>query len=293
MLQRQRTTLALLQEAGQALSATQLFKLVFLLAEETSLGRDGAFYDFLPYKFGPYSFALYRELEALVSQGYMNEQHSGSTNTYSITSLGTREQNAVGSDARRSVRFICEKYGKLGIKQLLRSVYAQYPWYSTRSELDNLVPLDVPKPSIAPPAVYTMGYEERSVDGFFDKLLRVGIRVILDVRANPISRKYGFAKKSLGAISGKVGLAYEHWPQFGIPSEKRRGVETPAEFKQLFGYYDRVVLPNERDDVKRMADQIMQAPSVLVCMERQAHDCHRSRLARVLSAASGLSVVNL
>ncbi len=176
MLQRQRTTLALLQEAGQALSATQLFKLVFLLAEETSLGRDGAFYDFLPYKFGPYSFALYRELEALVSQGYMNEQHSGSTNTYSITSLGTREQNAVGSDARRSVRFICEKYGKLGIKQLLRSVYAQYPWYSTRSELDNLVPLDVPKPSIAPPAVYTMGYEERSVDGFFDKLLRVGIQ---------------------------------------------------------------------------------------------------------------------
>ena len=93
--------------------------------------------------------------------------------------------------------------------------------------------------------------------------------------------------------SGKVGLAYEHWPQFGIPSEKRRGVETPAEFKQLFGYYDRVVLPNERDDVKRMADQIMQAPSVLVCMERQAHDCHRSRLARVLSAASGLSVVDL
>jgi hypothetical protein len=293
MLRRQRTTLALLQEAGQTLSATQLFKLVFLLAEETSLGRGEAFYEFLPHKYGPYSFALNRELEALVSQGYIKEQHSGSTIAYAITPLGTREQRSVESDATRAVRFVYEKYGKLGIQPLLRDVYSRYPWFSTRSELENLIPKDVPKRSVAPPAVYTIGYEERSVDGFFNKLLRVGIRVILDVRANPISRKYGFAKKSLGAISGKLGLIYEHWPQLGISSEKRQGVQTPAEFKQLFGYYDRVILPEVNDDVTRMAEQIKQAPSVLVCMERQAPDCHRSRLAKVLSAASGLSVVDL
>ena len=293
MLRRQRTTLALLQEAGQALSSTQLFKLMFLMAEETFLGKKEAFCDFLPHKFGPYSFALNRELETLVSQGYIVEQHAGSTNIYAIAALGIREQRVMDSDTRRSVRFIYEKYGKLGIQPLLQSVYSRYPWYSTRSELDDLVPHDAPKQTLASPAVYTIGYEDRSVDGFFDKLLRVGIRVILDVRANPVSRKYGFAKKSLGTISNKVGMTYEHWPQLGISSEKRQGVETPAEFRQLFGYYDRVILPKESDDVKRMADQIMQAPSVLVCMERQAHDCHRSRLAKVLSEGSGLSVVDL
>ena len=293
MLRRQRTTLALLQEAGQTLSATQLFKLVFLLAEETSLGRDDAFYEFLPHKYGPYSFALNRELEALVSQGYAEEQHSGTTILYSITPLGTRESSCVEPDKKKAVRFIYKRYGKLGIQPLLRDVYSRYPWFSTRSELENLISQNFPKQIAAPPAVYTIGYEERSVDGFFDRLLRAGIRVILDVRANPISRKYGFAKKSLGAIAGKLGLKYEHWPQLGISSEKRQGVHTPAEFKQLFGYYDRVILPKVSDDVTRMAAQIQQAPSVLVCMERQAPNCHRSRLAKALSAASGLGIVDL
>jgi uncharacterized protein YwgA len=94
MLRRQRTTLALLQEAGQSLSATQLFKLVFLLAEETFLGKEEAFYNFLPYKYGPYSFVLNRELELLVSQGYITEQHSGSTNSYTIALLSGYKLNS-------------------------------------------------------------------------------------------------------------------------------------------------------------------------------------------------------
>lgn len=293
MLRRQRTTLALLHEAKQAVPATQLFKLMFLLAQETFLKRDEAFYEFLPHKCGPYSFALNRELEALVSQCYLQEHHTGSTNTYTVTPLGTKEQRNVDSDTTRAVRLVYGKYGKLGIQPLLRDVYSRYPWFATRSELVHLIPQDVPRRVVAPPAVYTMGYEERSVDGFFDQLLRVGIRVILDVRANPISRKYGFAKKSLGTISGKLGMTYEHWPQLGISSGKRHGVETPSEFKQLFGYYDRVILPKVNADVMRMADHMRQTPSVLVCMERKAHDCHRSRLATILSGASGLSVVDL
>jgi len=267
--------------------------LVFLLAQETFLIEDEAFYEFVPHKFGPYSFALNQELDALVSQGYIRAQHSGSTIAYAIAPLGTREQNSTEPDAARAVRFICEKYGKLGLKPLLSDVYSRYPWFSSRSELEKLIPKDAPRMKVAAPAVYTIGYEARSVDGFFDKLLRVGMRVILDVRANPVSRKFGFAKKSLEAIAGKLGLTYEHWPQLGIPSERRQEAQTPAEFKQLFGYYDRVILPQVGDDVARMAEQIRQAPSVLVCMERQAPDCHRSRLARVLSAASGLKIVDL
>lgn len=293
MLRRQRTTLALLHEARQTLSGTQLFKLMFLLSEETFLGRDGAFYEFLPYKYGPYSFALNRELEALVAYGYVLEQHTGSTTSYAITSLGSKEQRTADSDTTRAVKVVFTKYGKLGVQPLLRNVYSRYPWYSIRGELKNLIPQNAPKQCIAPLAIYTIGYEDRSVDGFFNRLLRVGIHAVLDVRANPISRKYGFAKKSLGIISGKLGLTYEHWPQLGISSEKRRGVATSSEFKQLFGYYDRVILSKRGDDIARLAQQIQQTPSVLVCMEREAHDCHRSRLAKVLSATSGLNVVNL
>lgn len=293
MLRRQRITLALLNQFGKLLPTTPLFKLMFLLSEETFLGRDGAFYEFLPYRYGPYSFALNRELEALVLQGYVEDQKVGRSIGYTITTIGKREVKHVDSDSIKVIAYILKKYGDLGLQPLLRDVYSRYPWYSTRSELQDLIPATATKPAMAELAVYTMGYEDRSVDGFFDRLLRTGIQTILDVRANPISRKYGFAKKSLSLISGRLGLAYEHWPQLGIPSEKRKGVETPAEFQHLFGYYDRVILPKTENDVSLLTKKIKKTPSVLICMEREAQDCHRSRLARAISASSGLKIVNL
>jgi hypothetical protein len=38
----------------------------------------------------------------------------------------------------------------------------------------------------APKAVYTVGYEGKSVDLFFDGLLQSGVLQILDVRVNPM-----------------------------------------------------------------------------------------------------------
>ena len=35
---------------------------MFLLRMETELKQLSSFYDFVPYKYGPYSFALYRDL---------------------------------------------------------------------------------------------------------------------------------------------------------------------------------------------------------------------------------------
>ena len=46
-------------------------KLVFLLRHETCLKDVPSFYDFVPYKFGPFSFTLYRELERLQQNGYV------------------------------------------------------------------------------------------------------------------------------------------------------------------------------------------------------------------------------
>ena len=71
MLRRQRIILKLLSSAASGISATQLQKYVFLLREETFLRNDTTFYEFVPYKFGPYSFAAQREVETLTSYGYI------------------------------------------------------------------------------------------------------------------------------------------------------------------------------------------------------------------------------
>ena len=68
MLVRQKVLLAILPLAKKPVSITVLTSLAFLFRQETDSGRELAFYDFLPYKHGPYSFSLLHELDKL-SQG--------------------------------------------------------------------------------------------------------------------------------------------------------------------------------------------------------------------------------
>jgi len=289
MLRRQRTILSVLAAADNGVSATQLQKYVFLLGNETFLGRDPTFYEFVPYRFGAFSFAAQREIEALAKYGYIES----ATSSLAITALGRAEAKKVDTDTARAVLVVVSKYGKATLQALLKDVYARYPWYAVNSELKDLVPFDAPKSKKAAPAVYTMGYEDRSVDGFLNKLLRAGIKRIVDVRANPVSRKYGFARSSLSALAGKLGLAYSHYPDLGIASIRRRDVETPSEFQRLFGYYEREILSSKADVVKEVAKLIKAAPSVLICMEKEAVDCHRSRLAARLASLTALDIVHL
>ena len=289
MLRRQRTILSILSSADGQLSATQLQKYIFLLREETFLGREATFYEFLPYKFGAYSFTAQREIEALTDYGYIESTTSGVT----ATTLGRNEACQVDGDTLRAVKTILSKYGKLPLRSLLKDVYDRYPRYAYKSELRDLVPTTALKPEAAEIAVYTIGYEESSIDGFLDKLLRSGITRVIDIRANPVSRKYGFARSTLSSMAAKLGLDYCHFPELGISSAKRRETHTPSEFRQLFGYYEREILPAKAEDVQRVAEMMKNAPSVLVCMEREAVDCHRSRLADRIAAVTSLNTVHL
>lgn len=289
MLRRQRTILKLFGTADCPVPATKLQKYAFLLRHETLLGRDSAFYDFLPYKYGPYSFAAQREVEALTAYGYLSIYGSSLT----LTPLGAREAVNVDSDTARAVLTIVSKYGKIGLQPLLKDVYARYPWYARNSELKELVPCGAKEPKNAPVAVYTIGYEGRSVDGFLDKLLHSGIRRIVDVRANPVSMKFGFAKSSLSGLAAKLGIGYVHCPELGIPSIHRKQAQTKTDFLKLFNYYESQILPAQDNDAAKVAELMKAMPSVLLCMEREAVNCHRGRLANRLSVLNNLDVVHL
>lgn len=290
MLRRQRTILKLLATAGTAVPATQIQKCLFLLRKETFLRDDTAFYEFVPYKFGPYSFAVQREIESLAAYGYIELKCS----SFIATPLGKKEANRVDGDTARAVLVIFSRYGRTPLKSLLKDVYARYPWYAVNSGLDGLAPAGTPKkPKPASPDVYTIGYEDRSVDGFLNQLLQAGIQRIIDVRANPVSRKYGFAGSALARLAGKLGIEYAHCPELGIPSEQRKKVRTPSQFRNLFWYYERQILPAQADEVAKAAGLMKAMPSVLVCMEKEAVDCHRSRLAARIASLTGLKVVHL
>lgn len=289
MLRRQRTILKLFNTADCPVPATKLQKYVFLLRHETFIKQDSAFYDFLPYKYGPYSFAAQREVEALTAYGYL----APSGSSLALTARGVREAANIDSDTARAVLTIVSKYGKVGLKQLLKDVYARYPWYARSSDLQELIPSGAKESKKASVAIYTIGYEGRSVDGFLDKLLHSSIRRIVDVRANPVSMKYGFAKSSLSGLAAKLGIGYVHCPELGISSSRRKQVQSNADFLTLFNDYESKILPKHEDQSMKVAELMKAMPSVLLCMEREAANCHRGRLAKRIATLSKLDVVHL
>jgi uncharacterized protein (DUF488 family) len=268
-------------------------KLAFLLRNETGVAETSAFYDFVPYKYGPFSFALYRELSSLSKDGYLMHEADTVSLLPKTRSLVEGKTGELPQDVRVASVLVLRKYGVMPQRELLKCVYERYPWYATKSVLKDLIPANLPESPKAPPAVYSMGYEARSVDSFFDTLLRRGLRQIVDVRANPVSRKYGFASSTLAAVAAKLGLRYVHFPELGIPSANRASLSDLASYQKLLSIYAATTLLAEAHRVTELGKHISCSPSVLVCMERDVRYCHRGPLARALAESTGLGVVHL
>jgi uncharacterized protein (DUF488 family) len=293
MLNRQRIVLALLDHAGKPIQNTILVKLAFLLRQETAVGRDPTFYDFVPYKQGPFSFGLYRELEALERDGYVERGEQSIALGFRARKLARDQIERLTSAHSAAVVAVVKEYGKKQRPSLLRSVYSRYPWYASKSELARYAPEDVPAPPKREPAAYTVGYEGKSVDGFFNGLLASGMEGILDVRANPVSRKYGFAKRSMSRIAERLGLAYFHMPELGITGNHRANLSDFDSYQRLLDQYENDMLPKRTQHVERAAELLGSRPLALLCMEKDVRCCHRGRLASRIAEVSDLAVENL
>ena len=73
VLNRQRCLLYMVERAGRPVTHLELTKWVFLFAQEMPSRGGSAFYDFVPFKYGPFSFSLFHEAHALVRNGYLRE----------------------------------------------------------------------------------------------------------------------------------------------------------------------------------------------------------------------------
>ena len=249
------------------------------------------FYDFVPYRFGPYSFALRNDLRLLTRNGYAEEKDG-------LWELGfvQPDRDWIGeldSSIAKAIRLVLQKHGGLSRDALLRYVYRHYPWFASRTELKELLLEQIPSSAKAELSVYTVGYEKKTVDGFLANLINDGIEAIIDVRSNPVSRNYGFAGSTLKALAEKVKLHYYHLPELGIPSADRKGLDSPEKYETLFESYREKMLPKNADQVSRVVDLVRARPSALLCYEAAPERCHRGPLADRVAEMSRLPVVHL
>jgi len=284
MLNRQRVLIHLLKQAGRPVSKIDLMKWCFLLRNEMPSQGGSAFYHFLPYQYGPFSFCLYQEINQLVSGGVVE---ASGEHFWQVCGNGDAAEglsNAVKQDIGRILR----RFNDKSTSQLMNYVYELYPWFTVNSKQKQ----HATRP-VASLAVYTAGYEGQQVDEFLDMLMRKGIQRLLDVRNNPVSRRYGFHKTTLNRLCGFVDIEYVHRPELGIPPVLRQHLKTQADYESLFAKYEAVVLVDQAAMVEEVSQLVRTKPTVFVCMESDPQMCHRTRLANAVSEKSDLPVHHL
>lgn len=276
----------ILQQVGSTASNLQMMKWAFLLSQETPSHGGKTFYQFIPYLYGPYSFTLNQETDSLIRNGFLEK---GENNSWNLTSLGKKLDVNLPNNITQDIHRVTNEYGKLSNQQLLNLVYDKYSWFTVNSDLPGRRKKKRP---IATKAIYTAGYEGRTVDEFLNLLMESGISRLIDVRFNPISRRYGFHKSTLTRLCGFLGIDYKHLPELGIPGSEREDLGSDAKYTSLFDSY-RNSLASREDALSNVTKLLKADPSVLVCMEANPEFCHRNVLAQHLTKSIDMPIEHL
>jgi len=142
-------------------------------------------------------------------------------------------------------------------------------------------------------ALYTIGYEKARLPDVIATLAEAGVKILLDVRDRPISRRPGFSKRQLAAAVEEAGLRYVHLAALGTPPEGRAANRRRDwdRFWQIVA--DKLATGEAQRDLDEAAAIAGAAPSCLLCYEADWHICHRRRIAELLAERDGFAICHL
>lgn len=290
---RQKLLLFLLEQAGGNLSKMDLHKLLFLYVAETETQH----YAFVPYRFGCYSFLAADDLDLLHKRGWLTQGEKQVELQASFAKLSWVGKNL----ERQAVRRWLAKNTQRG-SALIREVYRRYPYYATRSEIkERLLDADElarvreassPKKH-AGQVLFTLGYEGLHFEEYVNRLIRNGVKLLCDVRRNPLSRKFGFSQRSLATLLPRLGIEYHHLPELGIEAESRKHLEDKSDYEALFAEY-RQTLPDRKAGLHRIVELLAEHGRIaLTCFEQEPRNCHRHCISDFLARQDRITTSHL
>jgi len=292
----QREMLILLDALGGRVTSLDFQKLLFLYCREP---WQAAPYEFIPYKYGAFSFTSYADRRKLVERGLLEDLET----SWSLTEAGRREARKDGGHLH--VAAFAKRYRDLRGDALVAATYRDFPYFATRSEIAHRVlrrdqaalkRIEAAREVVPASVLSTIGYEGRTLESFLNALLGAGSTILCDVRRNPLSRKYGFSKQTLSTGCEGIGVRYEHIPELGIASELRRELETQADYDALFNDYERDSLPKQQTAITRIRGWLAAGERVaLMCYEQLPAQCHRHCVAEAVERdwKKGVTTIHL
>ena len=264
---------------------------LFCLGQNKALptGQAGV-YDFVPYKYGCYSYSANADLTTMVSKGMLAESQKHFTKLDKTDYL-----KLVKPEDRARLQQVKDEYGKLSTDALMKHTYVNHPFYAIKSEVANAIlteserqKVKAARPRNSETVLFTIGYEGISLEEYLVRLLKKDVKVLVDVRHNPLSMKYGFSKSQLKRYCESVGITYLHIPEVGIQSEQRQALTTQADYDKLFTFYRKNNLTKTVNSQTQILNLLIENKRIaLTCFEANICQCHRKHLAEAIQTLPG------
>lgn len=281
MFYRRKIIMAILQKWGGELPALDFQKILFLFTKK----QINSSFDFVPYQYGCFSFQSYADMRTMVGFDMLKKEDSKWTKVDSGNYFDLLE-----SVDKNNIDDLAKEIFHLKGYDLVKYVYRKFPYFATKSKIAaqlltraELKTVKDVTPKTNEVTLFTTGYEGKSFDYYLNQLIENNVKLLIDVRKNPISMKYGFSKRQLEYATKSLGIDYVHIPELGINSDKRKKLETKDDYDKLFAEYEKEILPKNKIYLEMIREKLVKYKRVaLTCFEADYNFCHRGRVAKAL-----------
>jgi uncharacterized protein (DUF488 family) len=218
----------------------------------------------------------------MVKRDFLNEDESGYSKKDRVNYL-----NLIKEDDRKLINQSYVKYKAMDGNALMKHTYINFPYYAINSttaetllSADQLERVNAIKPSGNDTVLFTIGYEGVSLEAYLNKLIRNNIKVLVDVRNNPLSQKFGFSKSQLTKYCEALQIEYMHFADVGIRSAYRKELKTQDDYDHLFSAYKTGTLHKTIPTQEKILALLKEKKRIaLTCFEADICQCHRKHLA--------------
>ena len=282
MFYRRKIILATLQVFGDRLEKINLQKLLFLICQKQKEPE----YDFIPYSYGCYSHSAKADLFTMVKKDFLSEDG---------TSYSKKDRkdylSLLDDEDKKLVNQAYLLYNKMDGDDLMKYTYKNFPYFAINSTTaeslltkEQLNKVNSFRPALNNTTLYTIGYEGISLEAYLNKLIKHDIKVLVDVRNNPLSQKFGFSKSQLIRYCEGLNIGYIHFADVGIQSEYRQELKEQSDYDSLFDCYKKKTLPKTISTQEKILALLKDNKRIaLTCFEANICQCHRRHLAEAIT----------
>ena len=271
-----------MQVFGNKLDKMHLLKLLFVFTQKQTTKA----YDFIPYQYGCFSYSVYADINTLVQKNILNENNNH---------IALSEPSDYFYQLKQADKYLLQQiksqFGAMSNDDLIHYTYVNYPYWATKSTIakkvlstDEYEKILQVTPKSDKTVLFTLGYEGISLEEYLNRLISNDVKVLIDVRRNPLSMKYGFSKSQLQRYCKNLDIGYVHLPEVGIESEQRQELNSQSDYDKLFDAYRENNLPKTLATQKQIFDLLKQKERIaLTCFEADINQCHRKHLAEAIT----------